>query len=74
MQDERQDERPERARQQEEARREAQLGLGLVLAPALMCLAIMPFGDTLVGRNLNVGLVMVFAFGSINVMAIMLGG
>ena len=46
----------------------------LVLAPALMCLATIPFGESLVARNINVGLVMVFAFGSINVMAIMLGG
>lgn len=46
----------------------------MVLAPALMCLATIPFAETLVARNLNVGLIMVFAFGSINVMAIMLGG
>lgn len=46
----------------------------LVLAPALMCLATIPFGETLGARDLNLGLVMVFAFGSINVMAIMLGG
>ena len=46
----------------------------LVMSPALMCLAVIPFGETLVARDLNIGLVMVFAFGSINVMAIMLGG
>ncbi len=46
----------------------------IVLAPALMCLAVIPFGETLTARNLDLGLVMVFAFGSINVMAIMLGG
>jgi NADH-quinone oxidoreductase subunit H len=46
----------------------------LVLAPALMCLATIPFSETLVARNINVGLLMMFAFGSINVMAIMLGG
>ena len=46
----------------------------MVLAPALMCLAVIPFSETLVARNINVGLVLVFAFGSINVMAIMLGG
>lgn len=46
----------------------------LVMAPALMCFATLPFSETLAARNLNLGLVMVFAFGSINVMAIMLGG
>jgi NADH-quinone oxidoreductase subunit H len=46
----------------------------LVMAPALMCLATIPFGETLAARSLDLGLVMVFAFGSINVMAIMLGG
>jgi len=46
----------------------------MVLAPAMMSLAVIPFSETLVARNINVGLVMVFAFGSINVMAIMLGG
>jgi len=46
----------------------------MVLAPALMCLTVIPFSETLVGRNIDLGLIMVFAFGSINVMAIMLGG
>ncbi len=46
----------------------------LMMAPALMSLAVVPFGETLTARNINVGLLMIFAFGSINVMAIMLGG
>ncbi|MCC6235464.1 MAG: NADH-quinone oxidoreductase subunit NuoH [Verrucomicrobiales bacterium] len=46
----------------------------MVMAPALMCLATIPFGQALGARSLDLGLVMVFAFGSINVMAIMLGG
>ena len=46
----------------------------MVMAPPLMCLATIPFSDSLVARNLNVGLLFVFAFGSINVMALMLGG
>jgi len=46
----------------------------VVLAPAMMCLAVIPFSETLVARNVNIGLVMVFAFGSISVMALMLGG
>jgi NADH-quinone oxidoreductase subunit H len=46
----------------------------LVMAPALMCLATIPFSAAIGARDLNLGLIMVFAFGSINVMAIMLGG
>jgi NADH-quinone oxidoreductase subunit H len=46
----------------------------LVMAPGLMCLATIPFSETIGARDLNLGLVMVFAFGSINVLAIMLGG
>jgi NADH-quinone oxidoreductase subunit H len=46
----------------------------MVMSPALMCLAVVPFSESLSARNVNVGLLMVFAFGSINVMAIMLGG
>lgn len=46
----------------------------LVMAPALAGLAVIPFSQTLTVRSLNVGLLMIFAFGSINVMAIMLGG
>src|SRR6516225_1822193 len=46
----------------------------LVMAPALMSLAVIPWGEHLAARSINVGLLMIFAFGSINVMAIMLGG
>jgi NADH-quinone oxidoreductase subunit H len=46
----------------------------LVMAPVLMSLAVVPFSASLAARNINVGLLMVFAFGSINVMAVMLGG
>jgi NADH-quinone oxidoreductase subunit H len=46
----------------------------MVMAPALMSLATIPFSDTLVALNLNLGLVMIFAFGSIHVMAVMLAG
>ena len=45
-----------------------------VMAPALAGLAVIPFSESLAARNINVGLLMIFAFGSINVMAIMLGG
>ncbi|MFA5263665.1 MAG: NADH-quinone oxidoreductase subunit NuoH [Opitutaceae bacterium] len=46
----------------------------MVLTPALMCLAVIPYSEVLTARDINIGLVMVFAFSSINVMAIMLGG
>ena len=46
----------------------------LVMSPGLMCLATIPFGEQLASRNLDLGLIFVFAFGSINVMAIMLCG
>ncbi len=46
----------------------------LMMSPALMSLAVIPFGESLAARSINVGLLMIFAFGSINVMAIMLGG
>src|SRR6478736_1931924 len=43
----------------------------LVMMPALAGLAVMPFSETLAARNINLGLLMIFAFGSLNVMAIM---
>lgn len=46
----------------------------MVMAAAMMCFATIPFADGLVPRNIDVGLLMIFAFGSINVMAVMLGG
>ena len=46
----------------------------MVLAPPLVCLLAIPFGNNILARDLNIGLLMVFSFGSINVMALMLGG
>ena len=46
----------------------------LMMSPVLMSLAVIPFSGTLAARNLNVGLLMIFALGSINVMGVMLGG
>ena len=46
----------------------------MVMAPPLICLVAIPFGPDLVARNINVGLLMVFSLGSVNVMALMLGG
>jgi len=46
----------------------------LVMTPAMMCFAVVPWTKELTAASVNVGLLMIFAFGSINVMAIMLGG
>ena len=46
----------------------------LVMAPALIGLAVIPFSESLAARNVNFGLVLIFALGSINVMAVMLAG
>jgi NADH-quinone oxidoreductase subunit H len=46
----------------------------LMMAPALAGLAVIPFSHTLTARSINLGLLMIFAFGSLNVMGIMLGG
>jgi NADH-quinone oxidoreductase subunit H len=46
----------------------------MVMAPPLICLATVPYGETLVARNLNVGLLLVFSLSSVNAMALMLGG
>lgn len=46
----------------------------MVMAPPLMCLVAIPFAENVVARNLNYGLLFVFAFSSIGTMALMLGG
>jgi NADH-quinone oxidoreductase subunit H len=46
----------------------------LVLAPPLICLVTIPFAENVIARDLNIGLLLVFSFGSINVMALMIGG
>lgn len=46
----------------------------MVMAPPLVCLATIPFGETLAARNLNLGLLLVCSLGSIHVMALMLAG
>lgn len=46
----------------------------LVMAPALVCLATIPFGAHLGARDFHLGLLLVFAFGAINVLALMIGG
>jgi NADH-quinone oxidoreductase subunit H len=46
----------------------------LVMIPALVGLAVVPFSEQLVARNINFGLLLVFSLGSINVIAVMLAG
>lgn len=46
----------------------------LVLMPPLMCLATIPWGANLAARDFNYGLLLAFSFGSVNVIALMLGG
>jgi NADH-quinone oxidoreductase subunit H len=45
-----------------------------VMIPALVGLAVIPFGKELTAREINFGLLLVFALGSINVIAVMLAG
>jgi len=45
----------------------------LVMIPAIMSFVTIPFSDTLVARNLDIGLLAVFAFASVNVLGLLLG-
>jgi len=46
----------------------------LAMIPAIMSFVTIPFSETLAARNLNIGLLMIFAFASVNVLALLLGG
>ena len=46
----------------------------LVFVPVLAPFVVLPYGPNLSIRDLNVGLLLIFAFGSLNVLAILLGG
>jgi NADH-quinone oxidoreductase subunit H len=46
----------------------------IMMPPAIMAFAILPFSDSLVAADLNVGLIALFAFSSFNVIAVMLAG
>ncbi|MCX8155790.1 MAG: NADH-quinone oxidoreductase subunit NuoH [Verrucomicrobiae bacterium] len=46
----------------------------LVIIPAMVSLAVIPFSDSLLARNIHLGLLVVFSFGSIHVLAVMLAG
>ncbi|MDD5758505.1 MAG: NADH-quinone oxidoreductase subunit NuoH [Desulfobulbaceae bacterium] len=45
----------------------------MVLVPAVMSFVTIPFGEHLAARNIDLGLLMVFAFASINVLGLLLG-
>lgn len=46
----------------------------MVVVPGVLCLVTLPFSETIVPRNFNLGLLMIFAFGAFGVFAILLGG
>ncbi len=46
----------------------------LLLVPAIMSFCVIPFSETLVARDINLGLLMIFAFASINVLGVLIGG
>lgn len=46
----------------------------IMMPPAIMAFAILPFSEHLVAIDLNVGLIALFAFSSFNVIAVMLAG
>ncbi len=46
----------------------------MLLIPAVMSFAVIPFSETLVAREINTGLLLIFALASINAMGVLLGG
>jgi NADH-quinone oxidoreductase subunit H len=46
----------------------------LVMIPAVMVYVVIPFGPALVARDINMGILVIFAFASINVLGLLLGG
>lgn len=46
----------------------------MVMVPAVMSFVAIPFSETLVARDINIGLLMIFAFASVGVLGILLGG
>ena len=45
-----------------------------VITPAIMCLVTLPFSETIVARDFSLGLLMIYSFGSVSVLATLLGG
>jgi NADH-quinone oxidoreductase subunit H len=46
----------------------------LAMVPAIMSFVTIPFSETLVARDINIGLLMIFAFASVNGMSLLLAG
>lgn len=46
----------------------------LVMIPAVMVYVVIPFGPALLARDINLGVLVIFAFASINVLGLLLGG
>jgi NADH-quinone oxidoreductase subunit H len=46
----------------------------LIMVPAIMSFVTIPFSETLVARDINIGLLMIFAFASVNVLGLLIGG
>lgn len=46
----------------------------LLLVPAIMSFVTIPFSDVLAARHIDLGLLMIFAFASVNVLGLLLGG
>ena len=46
----------------------------MVMVPAIMSFCVIPFSETFVAREINIGLLMIFAFASVNVLGLLLGG
>jgi NADH-quinone oxidoreductase subunit H len=45
----------------------------MVMVPAIMSFVVIPFSETFVAREINLGLLMIFAFASVNVLGLLLG-
>jgi len=45
----------------------------IVMVPAVMSFVVIPFSDTIVARNMDIGLLVVFAFATINFLGLLLG-
>jgi NADH-quinone oxidoreductase subunit H len=50
------------------------LAPAMVIIPAIMCVATIPFSETLGARNMELGLLVIFSLSSIHVIGTMLGG
>lgn len=46
----------------------------LAMVPAVMIFVTIPFSENLVARDINIGLLVIFAFASVNVLSLLMGG